>query len=656
MVFSRLQRPTQRTVLAVVVLMAGATAGLAQGKAPVPDTKVQARAQELIRDIYGKKYDAAKTSKQKTDLAKKLLDQAAESKGDPGSHFVLLRVAKDVAVLAADAETALDAVNRIVATYDVDAMEMRLACAKRLASAAKLSSQHGALAARVYALVDIAVAEDNFDAASQLGEIARVAAQKARNYPLLKQITARMEKLDEVRKAQAEYQTAVARLEESPTDPQANLAAGRYLCLSRGDWNRGIPMLALGSDPALKAPAVKELAGADSPDAQIAAGDAWWDLAQTKEGRERDSYLLRARHWYEQAQPKATSSLMKVRLQDRLEEIAKIERPTPRATSQEPHPSTRPLPRHRPPRVRGIQGWNPAAAQLLATLRGHTGAVRGLGFSRDGSTLVSGSEDKTVRLWDPIEARLREALPPLKDQVWDVAISPDGSLVAAASRDHTISLWDTAKRQFRAVLTGHTDEVWSVDISPNGALLASSSRDQTVRLWQTERGTLAGILHGHTAEIRWVTFAPNGSVLASAGGHDSSVRIWDVATGALRGTLMGHGGHVRSVAFSPDGLVLVSTSHDKTACLWDMATGKQRATLSGFAGAVNCAAFHPSGSPLVIGSDEKTLRILDTATGRLVRTLACEAGVRCVAFSPDGSLLATGEGNTVKLWGTDSRR
>lgn len=487
MAFSRLQRLTQRTVLAVVVLVAGATAGLAQGKAPVPDTKVQARSQELIRDIYGKNYDAAKTSQQKADLAKKLLDQAAESKGDPGSHFVLLRVAKDVAVLAADAETALDAVNRIVATYDVDAMEMRLGCAKRLASAAKLSSQHGALAAQVYPLVDIAVAEDNFDAASQLGEIARVAAQKARNYPLLKQITARMEKLDEVRKAQAEYQTAVARLEESPTDPQANLAAGRYLCLSRGDWERGIPMLALGSDPALKAPAVKELAGADSPDAQIAAGDAWWDLAQTREGRERNSYLLRAGHWYEQVQPKATSSLMKVRLQDRLEEIAKIEQPTSEATSQLPHPSTRSLPRDRPPRIKRIQGWDPAAAQLLTTLRGHTGAVRGLAFSRDGSTLVSGSEDKTVRLWD-------------------------------------------------------------------------------------------------------------------------------------------------------------------------MATGKHRATLSGFGGAVNCAAFHPSGSPLVIGSDEKTLRILDTATGRLVRTLACETGVRCVAFSPDGSLLTTGEGNTVKLWGTDARR
>ncbi len=340
MVFSRLRRPAQRALLVAACLCAVCAAASAQDKKPVPDAAAQKRAQELLRDVYGKEYDAAKTSKQKTELARKLLDQAAKSQADPASHFVLLRAAKEVSVLAADAETALEAVERIVTTHDVDAMEMRLDCVNGLAAAAKFSSQHGALAEQAYSLVDVALAEDNFEAASQFGEIARESAQKARNYSLLKDVIARMKKLDELRQAHAEYQKAVARLEESPTDPEANLAAGRYLCLSRGEWERGIPMLALGSDPALKAPAVKELAGADSPDAQIALGDAWWDLAQTREGHERDCFLLRAGHWYEQAQPKVTSGLAKVKLQQRLEEIGKIEPPaaqiaTPRTPSEE---------------------------------------------------------------------------------------------------------------------------------------------------------------------------------------------------------------------------------------------------------------------------------------------------------------------------------
>ena len=126
MVFSDRQREARRALLVAVGLWAVAAAAWAQDRQPVPDAAAQERAQELIHDLYGEQYEAAKASKQRTDLAKKLLEQAANGKAEPAHHFVLLREAKEMAVLAADAETAMEAVNRIVATYDVDAMETRL--------------------------------------------------------------------------------------------------------------------------------------------------------------------------------------------------------------------------------------------------------------------------------------------------------------------------------------------------------------------------------------------------------------------------------------------------------------------------------------------------------------------------------------------------
>ena len=62
-----------------------------------------------------------------------------------------------------------------------------------------------------------------------------------------------------------EYRDALVVLENDPTNPAANLAAGRHLCLVQGDWDRGLPMLALGSDAELKAAATKDLAGAARP-------------------------------------------------------------------------------------------------------------------------------------------------------------------------------------------------------------------------------------------------------------------------------------------------------------------------------------------------------------------------------------------------------
>ncbi|MFC1596952.1 hypothetical protein ACFL5Q_03295 [Planctomycetota bacterium] len=314
------QHPARRLVLVVVVLVAGAAFALAQERAPAPDAAAQARAQRLLRDVYGEEFDAAKTSAQKTELAKKLLDQAAKSKADPASHFVLLRVAKDVAVLAGDAETALEAARRIVDTFDVDPVKTKLGCLQAVTKAAKLSSQHGAIAQQAFLLVDVAMAEDDFESASKLSEIARESARRTRDYPLVKQIVARLAVVKQAAEEYAEYRKTLAALEDKPTDPQANLSAGRYLCLVKGDWDRGIPMLALGGDPALKALATKELEGAASSDEEAALGDGWWDLAQVEQGDARKSMMRRAGSWYRAAQA-GVSSLVKMKIDGRLEEI-----------------------------------------------------------------------------------------------------------------------------------------------------------------------------------------------------------------------------------------------------------------------------------------------------------------------------------------------
>lgn len=643
------RRPAQRAVLVIAVLVAGAPTALAQARAPVPAAAARARAQELFREVYGKEYDAAKTSEQKTELAEKLLDQAAESKGDPASHFVLLRVAKEVAVLGADGETALEAVERMVAAYDVDAMETRLDCLKELADAAKLSSQRAAFARQAYSLVDVALAEDDFEAAGRFGRIAEDLAKRGRNYSLVKEVVARMEELEELRQAYAEYQKAQVRLEDSPTDPEANLAAGRYLCLSRGDWDRGIPMLALGSDPALKVPAVKELVGADSPDAQIALGDAWWDAAQTKEGRERKSYLLRAGHWYEKAQPKVTSGLGKVKLDRRLAEIAKIQPHATEVASERPRSGT-------PARsAKRGRTFDPANATLLGTLRGHTGAVYALAFGADESILASGDDDGTVIFWDVRSGQKRGDLRDREGRVLSVAFSRDGSLFASGGDDGAIKL---GARTPRTTLAGHTDDVRGVAFSPDGSILASVSEDRTLKLWDLARRE---VLHTFPCTRNdWSpAFSPDGSLVGATNDEGDAV-LWDVATGERRKTFPGHAqGHVMGLAFTPDGSTLATCSNTATIRLWDVATGSARHTLEGHTGQVRSIAFAGDGATLASGGwHDGTVNLWDVASGQLRATLTGHArGVYRVAFSPDGSLLATaGQDRVVRLWGasTDS--
>ena len=65
-----------------------------------------------------------------------------------------------------------------------------------------------------------------------------------------------------------------------------------------------------------------------------------------------------------------------------------------------------------------------------------------------------------------------------------VAFSPDGNRIVSGSDDKTVRLWDAATGQpVGDPLTGHTDTVYSVAFSPDGTRIVSGSDDKTVRLW-----------------------------------------------------------------------------------------------------------------------------------------------------------------------------
>jgi WD40 repeat protein/tRNA A-37 threonylcarbamoyl transferase component Bud32 len=353
-----------------------------------------------------------------------------------------------------------------------------------------------------------------------------------------------------------------------------------------------------------------------------------------------------------------------------------------------------------------VRVWEVVSGRPLACCRGHKGKVLCIAFAPDGQQVAGGGQDGRVLLWDGRKDAEGQIFAETGGPVHSLAFAEGGRRIVAAGNDRVV-IWtndpDAGQKEpsktfsfanaaeetvfclslsddGRYLAVGLSTEgerppkgktaapkgkvvVWAVmtatrvvssntnapvvsaTISPDSLLLAISDWSRRIQTLQSSGGLPFADFQG-PAEVTALAFSPDGQRIAAAD-EDRAVRVWGIAAPVLNAT-----GEVNNAVFAPDGQSVAACVEGEVS-LWDARTGAKRGhwrgTLDTWA-KYQRVIYSPDGRFLCAGNILRTANTGEERTLRARGKPGLGTSVYSMAFSQDGSLLATAKASFATVY------
>lgn len=295
---------------------------IADKRRPIPLLEARNSALNTLKSIHAELYQNRDSANGLQALARGLFKQLDEVTEDAVGRFVLLDQVRCIAPMTGDGELALQAINQMNAEYQVDPWQLKRILLNDLDRASGANSRGDKMILQLASeLILQGVKQDQYDSLDHVWELALATARRSNSNDMVRQITALRRDVDSAAAAYARVVGKLPALRNSADDDEANLTVGRYLCLTKGEWDLGLPLLARARDWKLKGLAVLDLRRPRDATDQVALGDGWWELSGRTADHEQAQLRIRAAQWYQQALPSMPASLQRSKVARIVEQV-----------------------------------------------------------------------------------------------------------------------------------------------------------------------------------------------------------------------------------------------------------------------------------------------------------------------------------------------
>ena len=270
----------------------------------------------------------------------------------------------------------------------------------------------------------------------------------------------------------------------------------------------------------------------------------------------------------------------------------------------------------------------------------HDLKVNSAEFNREGTRMVTASDDGTARVWSIVHPKA--GTPDAEVVAWaetvqsKSSVRDGGAVTQELPRRGTPFVQVEDEGSIGKLLRGdgsersalrlkHRARINSAEFSRDGSRVVTTSQDKTAQVWNAESGEADGAPFIHAAEVSFARFSNDGRQLITAGA-DGSARVWDMQSRREKIPPLRHNASVSFADFSIDGRHLVTASEDKTARGWNAETGSPEGKPMVHEYEVVYAQFNPDARLLVTiakhwfspNSMAQVIRLWDAASGNPV--------------------------------------